>query len=62
MRKIILCLLVVLLPVFVFAKEYKLEDIDINKLNVNDEEYIVLTRDNLDNNSDLETLNINKDK
>lgn len=62
MRKIILCLLVVLLPVFVFAKEYKLEDIDINKLNVNDEEYIVLTRDNLDNNSDLETLNITKDK
>ena len=62
MRKIILCLLVVLLPVFVFAKEYKLEDIDINNLNVSDEEYIVLTRDNLDNNSDLETLNITKDK
>ena len=61
MRKFILCLLVVLLPIFVFAKEYKSNDINI-KLNVNDESYIVLTRDNLSDNPDLVTLNITEEK
>lgn len=43
----------------IFAKEYEVEDINI-KLDIKDD-FIVLTRDNLENNEDLNNLNITKD-
>ncbi len=51
--------LICLLPIFVFAKEYTINDINL-KLDVNDN-WIVFTRDNLDNNDDLITFNLDKE-
>ena len=59
MKRIMVFWLVLLLPIFTFAKEY--EDKDINMKIEIDEEYIVLTRNNLDNNPGLEKLNLSKD-
>ena len=59
MKRIMVFWLVLLLPIFVFAKEYEIKDIDL-KLNVEDD-YIVLTKYNLDDNEDLKTLGIDKD-
>ena len=59
MRKIIVFIIVLLIPILTFAKEYEDNNINI-KLDIKDE-LIVLTRDNLDNNSDLANLNITKE-
>ena len=59
MKRIMVFWLVLLLPVFVFATEYKSSDIKI-KLDI-DDSFIVITKDNLDNNSDLDKLNVTKD-
>ena len=59
MKRIMVFWLVLLLPIFVLAKEYTISDINI-KLDVN-EDYIVLTRDNLNNNPDLEKLNVTEE-
>lgn len=59
MKRIMVFWLVLLLPVFVLAKEYNISDINI-KLDVN-EDYIVLTRDNLKNNQDLGKLNVTEE-
>lgn len=59
MKRIMVFWLVLLLPIFVLAKEYTISDINI-KLDVN-EDYIVLTRDNLNNNPDLIKLNVTEE-
>ena len=59
MKKIMIFLLILLFPFMIFAKEYENKDINI-KLNIKDE-LIVLTRDNLENNSDLTSLNITQE-
>ncbi len=59
MKRIMVFWLVLLFPILTFAKEYNISDIDIT-INV-DDSYIVLTRDNLDNNPNLEKLNITKE-
>ena len=59
MKRIMVFWLVFLLPIIVFAKEYEMKDIDI-KLNI-DDDFIVLTKYNLDNNTDLEKVGVTKD-
>ena len=59
MKRIIVFWLVLLLPVIVFSQEYKSSEIKI-KFSV-DNEYTVLTRDNLDD-TVLESLNTSKEK
>ena len=59
MKKIIVILAVFIFPYFVFAEEMEINDINM-KFNINDS-YIILTRDNLDNNEDLAKLNIPED-
>lgn len=59
MKRIMVFWLVFLLPIIVFAKEYEMKDIDI-KLNV-DDDFIVLTRYNLDYNTDLDKVGVTKD-
>ena len=59
MKKIIAFLSVLLFPIFIFAKEYEVKDINI-KLDIKDN-YIVLTRDNLNDNSNLGKLNTSKE-
>ncbi len=56
MKKIFLFISILLFPIFIFAKEYEVEDINM-KLDVRTD-YIVFTRNNLDNNTDLVKLNI----
>ena len=58
MKKFIIVLFIALFPIMTFAKEYEVKDINI-KLDV-DEDYIVLTRDNLEKNSDLAKLNLSE--
>ena len=55
MKKILL-LIISLFPFLVMAKNYEIKDINL-KLNASDE-WIVFTRDNLDNNKDLEDLGL----
>lgn len=59
MKKLIAFLIIALFPVLIFAKEYEEESINI-KLNIKDE-YITLTRDNLDNNENLNKLGLTKE-
>lgn len=59
MKKLIAFLFIALFPVLVFAKEYEEESINI-KLNIKDE-YVTLTRDNLDNNENLNKLGLTKE-
>ena len=59
MKRIMVFGLVLLFPFFVFAKEYSSDEIGLS-LSV-DDNYIVLTRDNLKNNTDLEKLNISEE-
>lgn len=59
MKKILVIIAIFVFPFLVFAKEIEVKDINI-KLNVNDN-YIVLMRNNLDNNSDLKKLGISED-
>lgn len=59
MKKIITFLSILLFPIIIFAKEYSANDINI-KLDIQDD-YIVFTRDNLDNNSDLSNLKLTKE-
>ena len=59
MKKIIVLLAIIIFPYFVFAKEIKVDDINL-ELDLN-EDYIVLTRDNLEGNEDLSRLNIPED-
>ncbi len=58
MKKILL-LIISLFPFLVMAKDYDIKDINL-KFNVSDE-WIAFTRDNLDNNKDLEDLGLTKD-
>ena len=58
MKKIIILLLVIFFPIMALAKEYIASDIN-TKINISDE-YIVLTRDNLDEDS-LNKLNVSKE-
>ena len=59
MKKILFLIIMLFVPTFVFAKEYEISDINL-KLETKDD-VIVLTRDNLDDNSDMAKLNITKD-
>lgn len=59
MKRIMVFWLVLLLPIFVFASEYEIKDIDI-KLDI-DETFIVLTRDNIENNEYLKNLNVTEE-
>lgn len=59
MKKLLIFLLITLFPVIILAKDYKVNEMNIT-LSVNDD-FIVLTRDNLDNNDDLSKLNISKE-
>ena len=59
MKKILVFLSILLFPLFIFAKEYEIEDINL-KFNISDD-YIIFTRENLDSNTDLTKLNIDKD-
>ena len=59
MKKIMAVISIILFPMFVFAKEYEVKDINI-KLDIRDD-FIVITRDNLENNTDLVRLNISKE-
>ena len=56
MKKLLIIIAIFVFPFFVFAKEVEIEDINL-KFNLNDD-YILLTRDNLDNNADLKKLGI----
>ena len=60
MKKLMALLIIMLFPFFVFAKEYEENNIRV-KLDVNDE-FMVFTRDNLDDNQDLIKLGLTKDK
>lgn len=59
MKRIMVFWLVLLLPILVIAKDYSSTDINM-KFSVNDD-YIVLSRDNLNNNEYLDKLNTTKD-
>ena len=56
MKKLMAFLFITLFPIFIFAKELEITDLNI-KLEVNDN-YITLTRDNLIDNRDLDKLGI----
>ncbi len=58
MKRIMVFWLVLILPIFVMASEYSSKDINM-KFAVNDN-YIVLSRDNLNNNEYLDKLNVTK--
>ena len=58
MKKLIVFIAIFIFPFLVFAKEIEIKDINI-KLSLNDD-YIVLLRDNLDDNSDLKKLGISE--
>lgn len=59
MKKIMLLIAFVSFPFFVFAKEVKVDNINL-KAEISDD-YIVLTRNNLKNNEDLKKLGISED-
>lgn len=59
MKKILLLLIIALFPIFVLAREYEAEDINLT-LDINDQ-YVVLTRDNLSNNDNLNKLNVSRE-
>jgi len=59
MKKIVIFMMILLFPVFTLATEYEVSDINI-KIDVKSN-YIVFTRDNLNNNPDLVKLNIPKE-
>ena len=58
MKKLMAFIAIFVFPFLVFAKEVEIKDINI-KFNLNDD-YIVLLRDNLDDNSDLKKLGISE--
>lgn len=58
MKKIIVLLVIIVFPFMVLAKDVEVKDINI-KFQVNDD-YIVLLRDNLENNMDLKKLGISE--
>ena len=58
MKKVIILLLSLFIPVLVNADVYNYEDLTIS---VDESTYTVFTRDNLDNNSILQEYNIDKD-
>ena len=59
MKKILMLIIVLVLPLIVFAKDFEIKDIDL-KIKLKDD-YIVFTRDNISNNEDLSKLNIKED-
>ena len=59
MKKIILLIIVFLFPIFVFAKEYEIKDVDV-KLSIDDDWY-VFTREIQDDNEDLENFGVTKE-
>ena len=59
MKKIFVFLSILLFPLFIFAKEYEVADINL-KVDIPDS-FMAFTRNNLDNNADLEKLSITKD-
>lgn len=58
MKKMFVLIAILVFPFIVFAKEVEVKDINI-KFKINDD-YIVLLRDNLDNNADLKKLGISE--
>ena len=60
MKKVLLLLMILIIPIFTFAAEYQIDDINL-KLNI-DDDVIVFTRDNLDNNEDLAGLSLTKEQ
>lgn len=52
MKKVVLFLVLLLFPIFVYADEYEIKDIDL-KITIDDEEWLVFTRDNVKNNEKL---------
>lgn len=59
MKKLIMLLFIVLFPIMMYAKEYEAPEINL-KLDAGDS-FMVLTRNNLENNQDLAKLNITKE-
>ena len=59
MKKILFLIIFMLFPFMVIAKNYNVNDLNL-QLDLSDD-YIVLTRDNLDNNEGLEKLGITKE-
>lgn len=59
MKKISFLIIIFLFPIFVFAKEYEVKDVDV-KLSIDDDWY-VFTRENLDDNNDLENFGVTKE-
>lgn len=59
MKKILLFLCLFILPVIVNAKGYELDDINV-RLEIGDD-YYVFTRNNLEGNKELESLNVTKE-
>lgn len=59
MKKLMGFLFITLFPIFIFAKELEITDLNMN-LSVNDND-IILSIDNLENNKDLEKLGISKE-
>ena len=59
MKKLMGFLFITLFPIFIFAKELEITDLNMN-LNVNDND-IILSIDKLENNKDLEKLGISKE-
>lgn len=58
MKKVLLLIVMVFMPLFVFAKEYEIDNIGV-KLSINDDWY-VFTRDNYINNANLAKFNIDE--
>ena len=59
MKKIFVLIAILFFPFYIFAKEVNISDVNM-KFNI-DDDYIVLTRDNLNDNNDLKNLGISDD-
>ena len=59
MKKILFCLILLLFPFYVSAKEYSVKDLKL-KMDFDDNWY-VFTKDNLDDNEDIEKLGLSKE-
>ena len=57
MKKILFALLIFMMPIFVFAKEYSIKDINL-KMEIDDNYWNVFTRDNYKDNELLKSLGV----
>ncbi|MBR4177810.1 MAG: hypothetical protein IKR57_00505 [Bacilli bacterium] len=57
MKKIIIIMIILFMPIIVFGKEYSVEELNY-KIDINDNDYMVFTRDNIENNQELSILNL----